>query len=148
MSTCTQILYHIVFRTKNREKCLIAENRKELFKYIHGLLTKKNCHLYRINGVSDQLHIVTHLHPSIPLASLIKDIKLATTDYIKKQKLFPDFKGWQDGYGAFTYSIKAKNSLIEYVKNQEEHHCKKSFREEYIKLLNENEVEYDERYLL
>jgi REP element-mobilizing transposase RayT len=114
MSTYTQILYQIVFSTKNRNKSLLAENRKELFKYIHGILEKKNCHLYRINGVSDHLHIVTHLHPSISLASLIKNIKLATTSYINKQKLFPDFDGWQDGYGAFTYSLKDKDNLIKY----------------------------------
>ena len=104
--------------------------------------------LYRINGVEDHLHIVTHLHPSIALASLIKDIKLASTDYIKKDNLFKNFAGWQDGYGAFTYSIKEKDRLIEYVKNQEEHHKIKTFKEEYIELLKEHGIEYEEKYLL
>jgi REP element-mobilizing transposase RayT len=148
MSTYTQILYQIVFSTKNRTKCLNAENRPEMFKYINGILTTKNCHLYRINGVSDHLHIVTHLNPSVSLASLIKDIKLATSVYFKKQNLFSDFDGWQDGYGAFTYSIKDKNRLIEYVKNQEQHHLSKTFREEYIELLLEHGIVFDERYLL
>jgi len=148
MSTYTQILYQIVFGPKDHSKSLSAENRNELFKYIHGILQKKNCHLYRINGVSDHIHIVTHLHPSVSLASLIKDIKLASSDYIKKQKLFPLFSGWQDGYGAFTYSIKDKNYLIEYVKNQEEHHRTKTFREEFIELLKEHGIGFDEKYLL
>ncbi len=148
MSTYTQILYQIVFSTKNREQTLVNPNRKELFKYISGILKNKNCHLYRINGVEDHLHIVTHLHLSISLASLIKDIKLASSDYIKKNSLFQLYNGWQDGYGAFTYSIKEKDSLIEYVKNQEEHHKIKTFREEYIELLNEHEITFDEKYLL
>jgi putative transposase len=148
MSTYTQILYQIVFSTWNRKNCLYNENREELFRYIHGILQKKNCHLYRINGVSDHLHIITHVHPTVALAALIKDIKMASTAHIKKAFLFPGFDGWQDGYGAFTYSIGAKNNLIEYVKNQEEHHRVKTYREEYINLLKEHGIEFDEKYLL
>ena len=148
MSTYTQILYQIVFGTKNREHTLTAPNRQELFKYIGGILKKKNCHLYRINGVEDHLHIVTHLHPSVALASLVKDTKLASSEYIKNSGLFQKFRGWQDGYGAFTYTIKEKDRLIEYVKNQEEHHKIKTFREEYVELLNEHGIEFDEKYLL
>jgi len=148
MSTYTQILYQIVFSTRNRKKCLKKPGRQELFKYIHGILKNKNCHLYRINGVEDHLHIVTHIHPTIAVAYLVKDIKLATTEYIDFEFLFPGFDGWQDGYGAFTYSISAKDNLIEYVKNQEEHHRVKTFREEYIQLLIEHGIEFDEKYLL
>lgn len=147
MSTYTQILYQIVFSTKGREPILIKKNRPELFKYIWGILKNKKCHLYRINDVEDHLHIVTHLHPLVALAALIKDIKIASSDYIKEKGLFPDFGGWQDGYGAFTYSFSAKNELIEYVKNQEEHHQTKTFREELMELLAEHEVEFDEKYL-
>ncbi len=147
MSTYTQILYQIVFSTKKRERTLTKENRPELFKYIWGILKNKKCHLYRLNGVEDHLHIVTHLHPSVALADLIKDIKIASSDYIKGRRLFEHFGGWQDGYAAFTYSIEAKNNLIEYVINQEEHHKKKTFREELIDLLKEHRVEFDEKYL-
>lgn len=147
MSTFTQILYQIVFSTKRRGRTLNRENRIGLFKYISGILLNKNCHLYHINGVEDHLHIVTHLHPSISLASLVKDIKLASSKYIKEDGLFPSFNGWQDGYAAFTYSIESKNRLIEYVKNQEEHHKSRSYKEELIKLLREHGVEYDEKYL-
>jgi len=148
MSTFTQILYQIVFSTKERGRTLIRENRMELFKYISGILFNKNCHLYHINGVEDHLHIVTHLHPSISLASLVKDIKLASSKYIKEDGLFPSFNGWQDGYAAFTYSIEAKNKLIEYVKNQEEHHKSKSYKEELIELLREHGVNYNEKYFV
>ena len=148
MSTYTQILYQIVFSTKYREPLLNKSNREELFKYIGGVLKNKNCHLYRINGVEDHLHIVTHLHPSVSLASLVKDIKVSSSIYIKENNLFVGFSNWQEGYGAFTYSVKEKDRLIEYVKNQEEHHRKKTFKDEYIDLLKEHEIEFDEKYLL
>lgn len=148
MSTYTQILYQVIFSTKQREQVLGKENRPELFKYIWGILDKKNCHLYRINGVEDHLHIVTHIHPSISLADLVKDIKIASSGLIKDKQLFKNFNGWQEGYGAFTYSIKEKDRLIEYVKNQEEHHKTISFLDEYKELLKEHEIEFDEKYLL
>jgi REP element-mobilizing transposase RayT len=126
---------------------MLKPNRDQLYKYIWGILQNKRCHLYRINGVEDHLHIVTHLHPSVALAGLIKDIKIASSLFIKEQSLFPDFVSWQEGYGAFTYSIKERERLINYVKNQEEHHKKSSFKEEFIALLNEHGVAFDEKYL-
>lgn len=148
MSTYTQFLYQIVFSTKDRNPALVKPNRKQLYKYLWGILNNKKCHLYRINGVEDHLHIITHIHPTVPVSSLIKDLKTSSNKFIKKEGLFPEFKSWQDGYGAFSYSIKAKDKLIEYLKSQEEHHKKVTFREEYIALLNEHEIEFDERYLL
>ena len=148
MSTYTQIIYQIVFGTKRREPTLTKNNREDLYKYISGILESKKCHLYRIGGVEDHIHILTHLHPSVALGNLVKDIKMASTDFIKKEKLFMNFRGWQEGYGAFTYSIKRKDILIEYIKNQEEHHRKKTFKEEYISLLEEHQVEFKEEYLL
>ena len=143
-----QVIYQIVFSTKNREPALTKNNRDELYKYIWGLLKNKNCHLYRKGGVEDHIHILTHIHPTVSLASIVKDIKMATSQYIKENKLFINFNGWQERYGAFTYSIKEKDSLIEYVKNQEAHHSTKSFREEYLELLKEHKIEFDEKYLL
>src|SRR5258706_16052801 len=128
MSTYTQILYQIVFSTRQREPRLIKENRSELFKYIWGIIKNKKSHLYRINGVEDHLHIITHLHPTISLSDFVKDIKVAGSTKIKETGWFKNFPGWQEGYGAFTYSIKEKDRLIEYVKNQEQHHKKISFR--------------------
>jgi|SRR5690554_1203245 len=147
MSTYTQILYHIIFSTKNRSRSLDSENRDVLFKYISGILKNKKCHLYRINGVEDHIHLLTDLPPTISLSSLVKDIKLASTDYIKKNKLFKAFNGWQDGYGAFTYSFKEKDILINYIMNQEKHHQTKTFKDEYRILLKENHVQFEEKYL-
>ncbi|HOE38858.1 MAG TPA: IS200/IS605 family transposase [Bacteroidales bacterium] len=148
MSTYTQLLYHIVFSTKNRNHCLIKENREELFRYIWGLLNNKKCHLYRINGVEDHIHIATHIHQTISISSLIKDIKLSSNDFIKSKNLFNKFNGWQEGYGIFTYNIKEKDNLIKYIKNQGEHHKKISYKEELLSLLKEFDIEFDEKYLL
>lgn len=147
MSTYTQLLYQIVFSTKNREMTMIESGQDKLYKYITGVLKTKNCHLYRIGGVEDHLHLVTHIHPMIAVAQLVKDIKLASGSFIKSENIFPAFAGWQVGYGAFTYSISAKNNLIEYVKRQKAHHKKDSFRDEYIRLLHEQGVEFKEEYL-
>ena len=147
MSTYTQILYQIVFSTKRRKPALLKENREALFKYIWGILKNKKCHLYRINGVEDHLHIVTHVHPTVAPAFLVKDIKIASSSYIKANDLFPDFDDWQVGYAAITYSWKEKDTLIEYVKNQEEHHKTKTYREELIESLRERGIEFDEKYL-
>jgi len=147
MSTYTQILYQLVFSTHSRERTLSENRQEDLYKYISGILKNKKCHLYRINGVEDHLHIITHLHPTVALSSLIKDIKLASSVWIKANNIFHNFNGWQDGYGAFTYSIKEKDNLIEYVKNQVEHHKIKTFKEEYIELLKEQGIEYDDKFL-
>jgi putative transposase len=148
MSTYTQIIYQIVFGTKNRLPVLIKDNRDELFRYITGILKNKNCHVYRINGIEDHLQIITDLHPTVALANLVKDIKLGSSAYIKEKRLFPNFIGWQEGYGAFTYTVKGKERLIAYVMNQEDHHKKQSFMDEYRAFLMEHNIEFDERYLL
>ncbi len=147
-STYTQIIYQIIFSTKSHERTITESKQNDLFKYIAGILKNKKCHLYRINGVEDHIHIITHIHPSVALANLVKDIKLASSEWIKKNEIFLYFNGWQDGYGAFTCSNKEKDRLIEYVKNQKEHHKRKTFKEEFVELLNEHGIEFDEKYLL
>jgi putative transposase len=148
MSTHTQILYHIVFATKYRKPTIEKSQKKRLFAYIFQLLTNKKCHLYRINGVEDHIHILTHIHPTISISALVKDIKVSTSIFLKKELIFKNFDGWQEGYGAFSEAIKSKDRLINYVKNQEKHHEKKSFFDEYKALLEEHEIVFDEKFLL
>ena len=148
MSTYTQILFQIVFSTMNRERTLKTEKRVELYKYIWGIMKNKKCHLYQIGGIEDHIHIVTHIHPTISLSALIKDIKVASSEYIKKESLFQNFTGWQDGYAAFTYSLSEKDKLVNYVKNQVEHHKVITYHEELKQLLIEQQIEFDEKYLL
>lgn len=146
MTTYTQIMYQIVFSTKSREPTLDATGRVKLFKYITGIIQKKNCFMYIINGVEDHIHILTHLHPSVALADLVKEIKNGSTIFIKEEQLFPRFRGWQAGYGAFTYSINARDRLVAYIENQEKHHAKKQYLDEYIALLDEHDLELNPDY--
>ena len=143
-----QILYQIVFGTKNREATINETHCNELYKYIWGIITNNNCKLYRINGIEDHIHIFSDLHPSLSLADYVKNIKVASSLWMKENGKFPEFKGWQDGYGAFTYSIREKEMIINYIKNQKEHHKTENFHDEYKRLLIENGIEFDEKYLL
>jgi putative transposase len=148
MSSYKQIFYQIVFGTKNREATIAEAHCEDLYKYIWGIIKEKNCKLYRVNGIEDHIHIFSDLHPSISLADYIKDIKVASSIWMKETGYFPDFTAWQVGYGALTYSIRDKDMIIEYVKNQKEHHKKENFYDEYKRLLEENGIEFDEKYLL
>ena len=148
MATFTQILYQLVFSTKNAEKTLVLSESEKLYRYIWGILKNKKCILYRLNGTENHLHIVTHIHPSTSVSSLIKDIKVSSSGWLKEQMIFPEFTNWQEGYGAFTYHVSQKENLVNYVKNQRKHHRIKTFKEEFMELLKEHGIEYDERYLL
>jgi REP element-mobilizing transposase RayT len=143
-----QILYHLTFHTGNSKRVLQNSGNDELFKYIWGILTNKKCKLYRINGVEDHIHIVCELHPSTALANLIKDIKVSSSIWIKEKGIYPGFTNWSEGYGAFTLSIREKDTIVKYVINQQEHHKTESSREEFIRLLRENGIDFDERYLI
>lgn len=143
-----QIFYQIVFATKNRRKTITDVHSEELYKYIWGIIKNKKCKLYRINGIEDHIHIFSDLHPSISLADYIRDIKTSSSIWMKSSNLFPEFRGWQEGYGAFTYSIKERDIIINYVKNQKEHHKNETLYDEYKRLLIESGVEFDEKYLL
>jgi REP element-mobilizing transposase RayT len=96
----------------------------------------------------DHIHIFSDLHPTVCLSDYIKDIKLASSAWIKENRFFPEFPGWQDGYGAFTYTINEKQKVINYIMNQKEHHKKETSFDEYKRLLIENGIEFDEKYLL
>ena len=149
MSTYTQILYQIVFGSKDYTNFLTRENQGMLFGYIVGMLKKRNCHPYQVGGYGNHVHIVTHLSPTINLADLVREMKKATHEMmVRDKKSFPHFPGWQVGYGAFTYHISMKPVLINYVLNQEQHHKGVSFREEMIQLLKDNLVPYKEEYLI
>jgi putative transposase len=148
MSTFRQIYYQVVFSTKHREASIDIEYEQQLYKYIWGIVKNYKCKLYRINGMPDHIHIFSDLHPSVCLADYVKAIKVASSMWMKESGSFPMFKGWQDGYGAFTYSNREQDIIINYVKNQKEHHRKETFLNEYRRLLEENGIAFDEKYLL
>ena len=148
MSSYRQIFYQIVFGTKYREPVIPDIHCRVLYKYISGIIQNKKSKLYRINGIEDHIHIFCDIHPSIALADLVKDIKVASNLWMKETGNFPDFTSWQEGYGAFTYSIREKDKIINYIISQKEHHRKETFYEEFKRLLEENGIDFDEKYLL
>lgn len=115
---------------------------------MHGILKEKECFVYRINGVEDHIHILTDLHPSIALANLMRDLKTSSSIWLKEQDEFKNFKGWASGYAAFTKSTHEKEQIINYIKNQQEHHKKELFADEFKRLLIEEKIEVDEKYFL
>ena len=147
-NTFTQLLYHIVFSTKDRRPLIHADRSEELFRYIWGINNNLDCHLYRINAVEDHIHILTHIHPTVAVAEYAKKVKSSSTTWIQKENIFHRWLGWQDGYAAFTHSIGEKERLMDYVKGQQEHHKRESFVDELKRLLMEAKIEFDEKYLL
>ena len=148
MGSYRQIYYQIVFGTKYRKPTITPQYDNDLYRYIWGIIKNKKCKLYRINGIQDHIHIMSDLHSSICLADYVQDIKVASSIWMKETGKFPAFEGWQDGYGAFTYSIRERDMIINYIKKQKAHHKKENFYNEYKRLLTENGIEFDETYLL
>jgi putative transposase len=146
MSSYRQHLYHLVFRTKDSLPTINLDKSDKLYSYITGLIKNKDSHLYRINGMENHLHILTDEHPSIAPADFIREVKVSTSLWMKKSGLFPAFKGWAVGYGSFTCSYKDLDRLIVYIKNQQDHHKRITFEEEYQILLNEYGIIPNERF--
>ena len=146
MSSYRQILYHIVFRTKDSKRTLPLADSDELYKYIWGIARQKGCVLYRINGMEEHIHMLTDLNPNIALADYIRDIKTSTSLWLKSNPRFAHFAGWAAGYAALTYAWSDKDAVTAYIKNQREHHKTITFADEYRKLLLDHGVKVDERY--
>jgi putative transposase len=146
MSSYRQHLYHLVFRTKNSLPTINQDCADQLYAYISGIIKYKHCHLYRINGIENHIHILTDLHPSIAPADFMRDLKVSASLWMKNNGLFKKFQGWAEGYGSFTCSFKDLDRLIEYIKSQQEHHRKKTFEEEYRLLIEESGIKIDERF--
>lgn len=146
-NTYTQLLFHVVFSTKDRRPAIGIERRRDLLAFIWGTHEKRDCHVYRINAVADHIHILTSIPKTMTIAEYVQTTKTSSTNWIRGNDVYENWPGWQDGYGGFTESWKEKDRLIEYIKGQEEHHKTVAFEEEYRALLEEAGVEFDERYL-
>jgi len=137
----------MVFAVQNRN-CIIENNWKdELYKYITGIVRNHNHKPLIINGMPDHIHLLIGLRPTQSISELMQDIKGNSSQWINERKLVSGKFSWQEGYGAFSYSKSALSNVIHYIDNQESHHKKKSFSEEYIELLEEFGIDYDERYV-
>jgi REP element-mobilizing transposase RayT len=148
MSSYTQFYYHIVFGTKYHKPTIADVHCTVLYKYIWGIIHNKKCKLYRINGGVDHIHLLVDIPPKIAVADFVKELKVATSIWLKEQPEFKHFQGWAEGYGAFTISQSDKDRVIDYIKNQKEHHKKTTFAEEYRALLKEYGIEFDENDLI
>ena len=146
-NTFTQIYIHTVFAVENRI-CLIKDTwREELHKYITGITINKKHKLISINSVADHIHIFIGMKPAQSVSSLLQDIKDNSSRWINQKKFVLGKFNWQPGFGAFSYSHSHIKAVALYIENQEEHHRKKTFREEYVELLQKFDIAYDERYL-
>jgi putative transposase len=142
-----QFYAHIVFHTKNNINLIDAEIEKELHPYLGGILKNYKSIPIQIGGTSDHIHLLCTLPKTMALADLLEEIKKSSSKWIKLKG--PEYRNfyWQDGYGGFSVSHSQVNIVKNYIINQKQHHQKTSFLEEYKNLLNENGVEFDERYL-
>ncbi len=143
--TFSQIYIQTVFAVKGRENLLQKEWRTDLFKYISGIIKGKNQKPIIVTGVSDHVHTFIGLKPSMSISDLVRDIKNNYSNYINDNKLVKGKFCWQEGYGAFSYSHSHIENVYNYILNQEEHHRKVSFKEEYLDFLKK--FEHDEKYL-
>ena len=147
MNSYRQSLFHIVFCTYKRRNTLPEKHHEALYKYIWGIIKKRKSVLYRINGTGNHIHIFCDLHSSIGLADFVKEIKTASNTWMTNSGNFPAFESWTEGYCGLSYSNKDKAMIVDYIKNQKEHHRVTSFEDELRSLLIEHGIEFDEKYL-
>jgi len=146
-NTYTQIFIHLIFATKFRHRILKENFKESLQKYISGILKNKSQKLLAINFHVNHIHIFFSYHPNIALSDLVREIKKESTTFINDNNFLKGKFYWQEGYSAFSYAKSQIDVVINYVNNQENHHKKKSFREEYIEFLKKFEISFEEKYL-
>ena len=146
-NTYTQLYTHIIYGVKGRQSLIPSVKKDELYKYITGIIQNKSHKLLSINGMSDHIHILIGNSPDESISSLVKEIKRCSSMFINEKRWVMGKFEWQRGFGAFSYSRSQIGDVCNYIENQEEHHKKKTFREEYIEFLKKYEIKYDERYI-
>lgn len=145
-STHLSLHYHVVFGTKHQRPLIAAEWRPRLHAFLGGAAKTLDIVPEAVGGVTDHVHLLLGMKATHTLADVMRDLKRASSAWVHETMGERDFQ-WQDGYGAFTVSVSMLETVRHYIANQEEHHRKKTFHEEYVELLKRNGVEYDERYL-
>ena len=146
-NTYTQIYVHVVFAVRHRQAMISPSWKERLHKYITGIIQNQGHKLIAINTMPDHVHIFIGMRPDAALSDLIRDVKRDSTNFVNAEILFHGKFGWQEGFGAFTYSHSQTDGVVKYIRNQEEHHRRKTFHEEYESMLKDFAVEYDKRYL-
>jgi len=146
-NTYSQIYIQTVFAVSERQSLIQPDFKEELYKYITGIVKNQGQKLISINGMSDHVHILIGLRPAMALADLVKEIKSDSTNFINKKKWVRGRFSWQEGYGAFSYGHSQLDTIIRYIKNQEKHHSRRSFKEEYLTLLRKFDIAFDDKYV-
>ncbi len=146
-NTYTQMYVHLVFAVKRREALIPKQHKEEIHKYITGIVTKRKQKLLAIHAMPDHIHIFIGFKPTIKISDLVRDIKTASSQFIREKRFTPFLFNWQEGYGAFTYAHSQLDVVCKYIQNQEEHHRKKTFQEEYLAFLKNFNVAYEDQYL-
>jgi len=146
-NTYSQIYIQVVFAVEARDSLVHPDWKGELFKYITGIVKKKGQKLIAIGGVADHIHLLIGITPSTSLSDLVRDIKANSSKFINDRKYVRGQFRWQEGFGAFSYSRSHIDAVAKYVLNQEVHHSRMSFKDEYLSLLKRFDVEYEEKYL-
>jgi len=146
-NTYTQIHIHAVFAVQNRVSLIKEGWEDDLYKYITGIVQTNTHKLLAINGMPDHVHLLFGMRPIQSLSDLMQDIKGSSSLWINKSGFVRGDFSWQEGYGAFSYAKSDVSGVISYILNQKEHHKRKSFNEEYLKILKDFEIDYDKKYL-
>ena len=146
-NTYTQLHIQLVFAVKYRAALIDKEWKDDLHKYITGIFQHNEHKMLQINSMPDHIHIFIGMRPHQSISSIVQNVKTESSKWIKAQKLCKDPFNWQEGFGAFSYSKSHVSSVIRYIQNQEIHHRKELFLDEYRKMLKLFEVEFDEKYI-
>ncbi len=146
-NTYSKIYIQIVFTVKGRQNLIDKKHREELHKYITGIVQNRDQKMLAIFVMPDHAHILVGLKPNILISDLVRDIKVSSTNFINYNKWVLGKFNWQEGFGAFSYSQSQIDKVIKYILNQEEHHKKLTFKEEYIDFLKKFKIEFDDKYL-
>lgn len=146
-NTFSQIYIQTVFAVENRQSLITPNFQADLYKYITGIVRNQGQKLIAINGMPDHIHILIGLKPALALADLVRDIKSDSAEFINKQKLVRGKFNWQEGYGAFSYGHSQLNTVVRYIRRQEQHHQKASFKREYLTLLRKFDIAFEEKYV-
>jgi REP element-mobilizing transposase RayT len=143
----SNLLYHAIFSTKHRQAILAKPVREKLFPYMAGIIQNHDGHPIEINGVEDHAHLFFSLGTKYAVADVMRDIKASSSKWLNEQRLISDRFHWQTGFAIFSVSQSLRQSVATYVRNQETHHAKKSFEEEYLDFLVKHDIEYDPRFV-
>jgi REP element-mobilizing transposase RayT len=146
-NTYTQVHLHIVFAVQNRLSLINKSWQNRLYQYIIGIIQNHGHKVLSIGGMPDHIHILLGLRPTQSLSALMQNIKRDSSQWINENHFITGKFSWQEGYGAFSYSKSQISQVVNYIENQEKHHSKQSFLDEYTKILNDFGIEYDEKYI-